>query len=125
MKLQPCRPEFFDARDAIILADLILTRGENYCDLWAGFRSRGLVSVLFIVIYHWILMGVNRRARTLRSADVHRGEVELARTGSSFRPSASRNSSEAEGPAWVAISQRPLEDLDAISTFPPPFVSNV
>jgi len=42
MKLQPCRPSFFDARDAIIEADKILTGGENFCDLWAGFSSRGL-----------------------------------------------------------------------------------
>jgi len=42
MKLQPCRPSFFDARDAIIQADQILTGGENYCELWAGFGERGL-----------------------------------------------------------------------------------
>ncbi|CAE6527032.1 unnamed protein product [Rhizoctonia solani] len=42
MKLQPCRPSFFGARDAIILADQTLTGGENLCDLWAGFSSRGL-----------------------------------------------------------------------------------
>ncbi|OBZ72764.1 Extracellular metalloproteinase [Grifola frondosa] len=42
MKLQPCRPSFFDARDAIIAADKTLTGGENFCDLWEGFASRGL-----------------------------------------------------------------------------------
>ncbi|CCM00201.1 uncharacterized protein FIBRA_02229 [Fibroporia radiculosa] len=42
MKLQPCRPSFFDARDAIIEADQILTGGENYCDLWIAFAERGL-----------------------------------------------------------------------------------
>lgn len=42
MKLQPCRPSFFDARDAIIAADAELTGGENYCELWEGFASRGL-----------------------------------------------------------------------------------
>lgn len=42
MKLQPCRPSFFDARDAIIQADQVLTSGENYCELWAGFADRGL-----------------------------------------------------------------------------------
>ncbi|PSR71357.1 hypothetical protein PHLCEN_2v12769 [Hermanssonia centrifuga] len=42
MKLQPCRPSFFDARDAIIAADKALTGGENYCDLWLGFAERGL-----------------------------------------------------------------------------------
>ncbi|KAF9524809.1 extracellular elastinolytic metallo proteinase [Crepidotus variabilis] len=42
MKLQPCRPSFFEARDAIIQADEVLTGGENYCDLWKGFAKRGL-----------------------------------------------------------------------------------
>ena len=42
MKLQPCRPSFFEARDAIIQADQILTGGENYCTIWEGFAERGL-----------------------------------------------------------------------------------
>jgi extracellular elastinolytic metalloproteinase len=42
MKLQPCRPSLFDARDAIVQADQVLTGGENACDLWHGFASRGL-----------------------------------------------------------------------------------
>ncbi|EKM51165.1 uncharacterized protein PHACADRAFT_263166 [Phanerochaete carnosa HHB-10118-sp] len=42
MKLQPCRPSFFDARDAIIQADEHLTGGENYCEIWNGFAERGL-----------------------------------------------------------------------------------
>ena len=42
MKLQTCSPSFFDARDAIIQADQILTGGENFCILWEGFASRGL-----------------------------------------------------------------------------------
>ncbi|KAF8530045.1 Fungalysin metallopeptidase-domain-containing protein [Hysterangium stoloniferum] len=42
MKLQPCSPGFFEARDAIIQADDILTGGENYCELWKGFSARGL-----------------------------------------------------------------------------------
>ncbi|KAF8632352.1 hypothetical protein AX15_001910 [Amanita polypyramis BW_CC] len=42
MKLQPCRPSFFEARDAIIQADQILTGGENYCTLWNSFAKRGL-----------------------------------------------------------------------------------
>lgn len=42
MKLQQCRPSFFDARDAIIQADQILTGGENFCELWTGFSERGL-----------------------------------------------------------------------------------
>ena len=42
MKLQPCRPSFFDARDAIIAADKTLTGGENVCEIWEAFASRGL-----------------------------------------------------------------------------------
>ncbi|KAI0699520.1 Fungalysin metallopeptidase-domain-containing protein [Cerioporus squamosus] len=42
MKLQPCRPSFQDARDAIIAADKTLTGGENVCEIWEGFASRGL-----------------------------------------------------------------------------------
>ena len=44
MKLQPCRPTFFQARDAIISADQVLTGGENFCTLWKGFAERGLGS---------------------------------------------------------------------------------
>ncbi|KAH6901491.1 extracellular elastinolytic metallo proteinase [Coprinopsis sp. MPI-PUGE-AT-0042] len=44
MKLQPCRPTFFQARDAIISADQVLTGGENFCILWKGFAERGLGS---------------------------------------------------------------------------------
>jgi extracellular elastinolytic metalloproteinase len=42
MKLQPCRPGFFEARDAIIQADEILTGGDNFCLLWNAFAERGL-----------------------------------------------------------------------------------
>ncbi|CAE6458105.1 unnamed protein product [Rhizoctonia solani] len=42
MKLQPCRPSFIQARDAIVHADQILTGGENACVLWAGFSTRGM-----------------------------------------------------------------------------------
>ncbi|EIN04226.1 hypothetical protein PUNSTDRAFT_93317 [Punctularia strigosozonata HHB-11173 SS5] len=42
MKLQPCRPSFFEARDAIVQADQVLTSGENFCELWKGFSERGL-----------------------------------------------------------------------------------
>ncbi|KAG9118358.1 Fungalysin/Thermolysin Extracellular metalloproteinase 5 [Ceratobasidium sp. 392] len=42
MKLQPCRPTFTQARDAIIEADQALTGGENKCFLWGAFASRGL-----------------------------------------------------------------------------------
>lgn len=42
MKLQPCSPEFVEARDAIIQADEIYNGGENYCELWRAFAKRGL-----------------------------------------------------------------------------------
>lgn len=42
MKLQPCRPGFFDSRDAIILADKHLTGGANECLIWEKFAMRGL-----------------------------------------------------------------------------------
>lgn len=42
MKLQPCMPNFIDARDAILLADKQLTQGKNQCLIWRGFAKRGL-----------------------------------------------------------------------------------
>ncbi|GAA5889905.1 hypothetical protein JCM5296_003645 [Sporobolomyces johnsonii] len=42
MKLQPCRPSFQNARDAIITADKVLTGGENRCIIWNSFAKRGL-----------------------------------------------------------------------------------
>lgn len=42
MKLQPCRPSFVNARDAILQADKILTGGDNACLIWSAFSKRGL-----------------------------------------------------------------------------------
>ncbi|KAL1918893.1 uncharacterized protein VTP21DRAFT_2274 [Calcarisporiella thermophila] len=42
MKLQPCRPTFLDARDAILQADQLLTNGANKCEIWKGFAKRGV-----------------------------------------------------------------------------------
>lgn len=42
MKLQPCSPGFVDGRDAILMADEILTGGANECLLWKAFARRGL-----------------------------------------------------------------------------------
>jgi len=42
LKIQPCRPTFVDARDAILQADRINWNGENLCLLWRGFAKRGL-----------------------------------------------------------------------------------
>ena len=42
MKLQPCAPTFLTARDAIIDADILITDGENLCEIWKGFAKRGL-----------------------------------------------------------------------------------
>ena len=45
MKMHPCWPSFFDARDAIVQMDEQLTTGgENLCELWQGFAERGLGS---------------------------------------------------------------------------------
>lgn len=42
MALQPCDPDFVEARDAIIDADKALTGGANVCELWTAFAKRGL-----------------------------------------------------------------------------------
>jgi len=42
MKLCPPRPNFIQARDAILLADALNNDGANWTDLWEGFRTRGL-----------------------------------------------------------------------------------
>ncbi|KAG4441518.1 hypothetical protein IFR05_002975 [Cadophora sp. M221] len=42
LKLQPCRPNFISARDAILDADKALTRGKNQCLIWKAFAKRGL-----------------------------------------------------------------------------------
>jgi len=42
MKLQPCRPDFCDARDAILQADEINNNGVNVCAMWRGFANRGM-----------------------------------------------------------------------------------
>jgi extracellular elastinolytic metalloproteinase len=50
LALQPCNPTFVQARDAIIAADLVITKavndqatsGANECLLWKAFAKRGL-----------------------------------------------------------------------------------
>ncbi|MCS7090024.1 MAG: M36 family metallopeptidase [Limisphaera sp.] len=42
LKLCPPNPNFVEARDAIILADLVATAGANARELWTGFAKRGL-----------------------------------------------------------------------------------
>eukprot|EP01065_Artemidia_motanka_P041285 TRINITY_DN532_c0_g1_i1.p1 TRINITY_DN532_c0_g1~~TRINITY_DN532_c0_g1_i1.p1 ORF type:complete len:656 (+),score=227.10 TRINITY_DN532_c0_g1_i1:72-2039(+) len=42
LKLQPCRPTFVDARDAILLADEQNYGGKHQCTMWCGFARRGL-----------------------------------------------------------------------------------
>jgi extracellular elastinolytic metalloproteinase len=42
LKFQPCRPGFVDGRNAILLADQVLTGGANACEIWRGFAKRGL-----------------------------------------------------------------------------------
>lgn len=42
LKLSPANPNFVQARDAILQADLIDTGGANRLELWAAFAKRGL-----------------------------------------------------------------------------------
>ena len=42
MKLQPCRPGFLDARNAILAADSILFNNSHKCDIWNAFARRGM-----------------------------------------------------------------------------------
>ncbi|MEM1216159.1 MAG: M36 family metallopeptidase, partial [Bacteroidota bacterium] len=42
MKLQPCLPNFIEARDAIIEADEANNNGANYCLIWETFARRGI-----------------------------------------------------------------------------------
>ncbi|KAE8353078.1 extracellular metallo proteinase NpI [Aspergillus coremiiformis] len=42
MALQPCNPDFVQARDAILDADSALTNGANHCEIWRAFAKRGL-----------------------------------------------------------------------------------
>jgi hypothetical protein len=42
LNLAPANPNFVQARDAILQADLVLTGGANRQELWAGFARRGL-----------------------------------------------------------------------------------
>lgn len=42
LKLQPCNPDFTEARDAIIAADIANNNGENVCLIWETFARRGL-----------------------------------------------------------------------------------
>jgi alpha-tubulin suppressor-like RCC1 family protein len=42
MKLTPMHPNFLQARDAIIQADLVDTGGANQHELWAAFAKRGM-----------------------------------------------------------------------------------
>src|SRR5262249_19827839 len=42
MKLTPAHPNFLQARDGIIQADLVDTGGANRNELWAAFAKRGM-----------------------------------------------------------------------------------
>ena len=42
MKLSPANPNFLEARDAIIQADLVNNAGANRIELWAAFAKRGM-----------------------------------------------------------------------------------
>ena len=42
MKIVPCSPGFVDGRNAILVADQVLTGGANRCAIWRAFALRGL-----------------------------------------------------------------------------------
>lgn len=42
LKLQPCSPDFVDARDALLLADLVNYGQAHECRIWRAFAKRGL-----------------------------------------------------------------------------------
>jgi hypothetical protein len=42
LKLSPGNPNFIEARDAILQADLVLTGGANQSELWRAFAKRGM-----------------------------------------------------------------------------------
>lgn len=42
LKLQPCGPDFIEARDALLAADIATTGGEDQCMIWEVFANRGL-----------------------------------------------------------------------------------
>jgi hypothetical protein len=42
MKLTPCNPGFVEARNALLLADTMLTTGQNQCRIWEAAARRGL-----------------------------------------------------------------------------------
>lgn len=42
LKLQPCNPTFLEARDAILLADMVNNGGVNQCRIWEAFTKRGM-----------------------------------------------------------------------------------
>lgn len=42
MSLSPANPNFLQARDAIIQADLVNNDGANFIELWQGFAKRGM-----------------------------------------------------------------------------------
>jgi extracellular elastinolytic metalloproteinase len=42
MKIQNCDPGFIDARDAIIVSDIVNNGGDNQCLIWEVFARRGL-----------------------------------------------------------------------------------
>ncbi|RKP07491.1 neutral protease I [Thamnocephalis sphaerospora] len=42
LKLQPCRPTFVSARDAILQAEEQATDGSHRCEIWRAFSKRGV-----------------------------------------------------------------------------------
>ncbi|BGP56030.1 hypothetical protein JCM8202_005174 [Rhodotorula sphaerocarpa] len=89
MKLQPCRPSFNDARDAILTADEALTGGDNACTIWAAFAKRGLGPKARVV------------GSTPWGGGVHEEDFDVPR---SCRHRGGRHGKDRNGPARLARS---------------------
>lgn len=100
MKLQPCRPSFQNARDAILTADKVLTGGENRCTIWKSFAKRGLGpeakvigSTPWVSLFKLLSSAMDHRHRHTRSlAFYYRVEESVLKTFP-FLPTARRSSS--------------------------------
>ena len=51
LKLQPCNPTMVDSRDALLMADVTLSGGDNACAIWDGFARRGRLTGPFLAGY--------------------------------------------------------------------------
>jgi hypothetical protein len=57
MRLSPVNPDFLQARDALLLSDMIESGGRNQREIWAGFAKRGM-GINAIASPSWTTVGV-------------------------------------------------------------------